>query len=111
MTKLLSFFSLIFTILLVSGCGESAPIESEKEEEGNSHGSTLFKTLTAEQTNVDFNNILKEDNILNFYKWDYLYNGGGVAIGDINNDGLPDIYFTSTVKSDGLFLNKGNMIF
>ena len=72
---------------------------------------TLFTLMSNEQTNISFKNEVKETlefNVLNYY---YAYNGGGVAIGDINNDGLQDIYFTSNQQSNKLYLNKGNFKF
>jgi len=73
--------------------------------------STLFTLLSPEQTGVDFNNVIKEDEALNVLAYEYFYNGGGVAIGDINNDGLPDIYFSGNLKPNRLYLNEGNLHF
>ena len=79
-------------------------------EQGNtSHNQPLFDWLATEATGVDFVNYLKEDQRVNFYRYQYLYNGGGVAIGDVNNDGLNDLYFTGTLMPDRLYLNQGNM--
>ena len=71
----------------------------------------LFSSLPSSQTGVRFSNTLFEDETINFYSYGYLYNGGGVAIGDINNDGLPDIYFSSTTGFNKLYLNLGNLQF
>lgn len=71
----------------------------------------LFEELPAEQTGISFNNILKERNDLNILIYEYLYNGGGVAVGDLNGDDLPDIYFTGNVTENKLYLNKGNLKF
>ena len=72
----------------------------------------LFESLPPSATGVTFVNRLPEDdttfNILNYL---YYYNGGGVAVGDINNDGLPDLYFTSNVGPNRLYVNKGNYQF
>ena len=73
--------------------------------------SALFTLLSPEQTGVDFNNVIKEDEALNVLAYEYFYNGGGVAIGDINNDGLPDIYFSGNLKPNRLYLNEGNFHF
>ncbi len=70
-----------------------------------------FETLTAEATGIDFYNTISESDDYNFYTYEYIYNGGGVAVGDINNDGLTDIYFTGNQVSDKLYLNKGDMVF
>ncbi len=72
---------------------------------------TRFKSLASSQTNVDFNNTFTETEALNINEYLYAYNGGGVAIGDINNDDLPDIYFTASQLSNKLYLNKGNFQF
>src|SRR5713226_353415 len=71
----------------------------------------LFKLLTPDQTGVTFANTITTDDSLNVLTDAYLYNGAGVAIGDINNDGLPDIFLTGNMVSSRLYLNKGNMRF
>jgi hypothetical protein len=71
----------------------------------------LFKLLPANKTNIDFNNKLKDDEDNNILSYEYFYNGGGVAIGDVNNDGLQDIYFSGNMIDDKLYLNKGNLQF
>lgn len=71
----------------------------------------LFTSLPSSYTGVQFSNTIFEDEKLFFYTYEYLYNGGGVAIGDINNDGLDDIYFSSTTGYNKLYLNLGNLQF
>src|SRR6476646_4309862 len=71
----------------------------------------LFRLLTSKQTGVNFNNEIKEDEAQNVLAYEYFYNGGGVAVGDINNDGLEDIFFTSNLKSNKLYLNEGDFHF
>ncbi len=71
----------------------------------------LFSVLSPHTTGVNFKNILKETKEFNVLEYGYLYNGGGVAIGDINNDGLPDIYFTGNMVGSHLYLNQGNFKF
>lgn len=70
-----------------------------------------FELLDASKTGVNFSNDLTYSNDFNVYKYRNFYNGGGVAIGDINNDGLPDIYFTSNQNQNKLYLNLGNFKF
>lgn len=72
---------------------------------------TLFVAIPASVSGIAFNNAIAEDDKLNMINYQYLYNGGGVGIGDFNNDSLPDIYFTSTLGSNKLYLNKGNFNF
>ena len=73
--------------------------------------SKLFTQITRNESNVDFVNLLVENEDLNIMKYDYLYNGGGVAVGDINQDGLEDIYFSGNMVDNKLYLNKGNFKF
>ena len=67
--------------------------------------------MDSESTGIHFNNVSAENEQINILTYEYLYNGGGVAIGDINNDGLKDIYFTSNNLGNKLYLNKGNFKF
>ena len=76
-----------------------------------SDGNTLFTSMPATYTGITFANNLKYNNRLNPYTYHNFYNGAGVAVGDINNDGLPDLFFCSNQGSDKLYLNKGNFQF
>jgi len=67
----------------------------------------LFERLAPSATGVTFENRLPEDSSLNILNFLYYYNGGGVAAGDVNGDGRPDLYFTSNLGSDRLYLNRG----
>ena len=71
----------------------------------------LFKELNTQITNLDFINTLTPTDSLNILDYLYYYNGGGIAIGDINNDSLPDIFLTGNQVANKLFLNKGNLQF
>lgn len=81
---------------------------TEKEEvmEGK-----IFEMLPSTTTGIEFSNNLTESHALNYFTYSYLYMGGGVAAGDINNDGLVDLYFTGNQVSNKLYLNKGNLHF
>ena len=94
---ILSFISIVFTSCF-----------SNKEKTSSSE---IFKTLNASKTGIDFENLLSYRTELNIIEYLYYYNGGGVAIGDINNDGLEDIYFAGNQVSDQLYLNLGNLQF
>ena len=72
---------------------------------------SLFTPLSSEQTGIHFNNEIIENDSLNPIDVTNIYNGGGVGIGDFNNDGLQDIYFTGNKVSNKLYLNKGKLKF
>lgn len=73
---------------------------------------TLFESLPSSKTGIGFSNTLEKKPLFNILYYLYYYNGGGVAIGDINNDGLPDIYFTANSKGHNkLYLNKAGFQF
>jgi hypothetical protein len=89
----------VFFIFLVS-----ASCNNEKE--------TYFKKLNSAATGVNFVNKLESHALFNILYYLYYYNGGGVAVGDVNNDGMTDIFFTANIKGGNkLFLNKGNFRF
>jgi enediyne biosynthesis protein E4 len=92
------FYSLLIFFILFS-------CKTEKKE------ATLFQLVDSNQSNVYFQNKLIENDQFNIIEYLYYYNGGGVAIGDINNDGFSDIYFSSNQQSNKLYLNKGNFEF
>lgn len=71
----------------------------------------LFQLLPAEETGVDFTNVLSFTQDFNIYRYRNFYNGGGVAIGDINRDGLPDLFFTANMEKNRLYLNRGDFEF
>lgn len=89
-----------FFILLMTGC--LSPRNKQKLH---------FTTLPFSETGIDFSNIIAESDSVNLFIHEYVYMGGGVGIGDFNNDDLPDVFFTSNLHSSQLFLNKGNLEF
>ena len=72
---------------------------------------TLFKPVPSSESGVNFTNALRESPVLNIITYEYYYNGGGVGLGDINNDGLIDIYLSANMQPGKLYINKGNMQF
>jgi hypothetical protein len=88
---------LLLCFVLLENCSQRRPV--------------LFTRLKAAQTGVGFSNENVDRDTLSILDYLYFYNGAGVAIGDINNDGLPDIYFTSNEGGNKLYLNKGNFTF
>lgn len=81
------------------------------QQQGDDNTSGLFKTLSSSETGIDFENVLKDNADQNIIEYLYYYNGGGVGVGDLNRDGLDDIYFCGNQVSDRIYLNKGGMKF
>ncbi len=79
--------------------------------ESSRSGTELFQLLSPEETHISFNNSIEDNDSVNILTYEYLYNGGGVGILDINNDGLNDIFFTGNHVANALYLNKGNFLF
>ena len=103
------FFHIIGTALLISlslGCVREMEVEYNTPE-----FQSYFQELNADETGIVFSNDLDEDNLVNPFNYINAYNGGGVAVGDINNDGLQDIFFTGNMVSSRLYINEGNMQF
>lgn len=97
--------AIIIGLFVLAGCSEQA------DKGGNKAGKQLFTLLKPEETSIDFQNTLTEGLNTNILMYEYFYNGGGVAAGDFNNDGLVDLYFTSNMSDNKFYLNKGNMQF
>ncbi|MGB3182710.1 MAG: VCBS repeat-containing protein [Cyclobacteriaceae bacterium] len=104
MSKTLFTYALLslLTLGLIS-CGDSKDEETQEPK--------LFTLISPEQSGVTFSNDLEETPAMNVFNYLYFYNGGGVAAGDLNNDGLPDLYFTSNLHDNKLYLNKGDFAF
>lgn len=91
----LLFIPLTALLIWVFGRSESTP--------------KLFRRLPSSETGITFNNRIQESDSINVLQFEYLYNGGGVGIGDFNNDGLQDVFFTGNQVSSRLYINKGNV--
>ena len=89
---------IIIFIIILSACSKS------KEDK-------LFELIPTQKSNITFNNTLDYTEELNPYTYRNFYNGGGVAIGDFNNDSLQDIFFTGNLVSNKLYLNRGELYF
>jgi hypothetical protein len=83
----------------------------KKNVEAKQKQTFLMQSLPASKTHINFENQVIENDTINYFKYEEIYDGAGVAIGDINNDGLNDIFFGGNSVADRLYLNKGNMKF
>ena len=92
--------ALSLVLLLLSSCEQFKPLPLVQ-----------FSKLNSSRSGVDFSNSLKFDQSFNIYKYRNYYNGGGVGIGDVNNDGFVDVYFTGNLTSNRLYLNNGDLTF
>ena len=95
----------IFLLIIILACYSCTDTHT------NSLGNRLFTELDAKQTGITFINKLTESDSINYFKYGYMYMGGGVSTGDLNNDGLDDIYFTGNMVENKLYLNRGNLNF
>lgn len=95
--KLSLSLTVVAILILLSRCGSGED--------------KLFTPMDPDDTGIDFINTNTETETSNIFTYEYMYNGGGVAIGDINNDGLADVYFSSNQEENRLYLNRGNFQF
>src|SRR5258706_5280388 len=91
-----AYWALAFTFCLLGAC---------------SGKKTLFELISPGRSGVHFSNKIPDNDSINILNQQNVYNGGGVGIGDFNNDGLPDLYFTGNMVSNKLYLNKGDFVF
>ncbi|MDC6387449.1 VCBS repeat-containing protein [Maribacter sp. PR1] len=95
MRKIIGIISFLF--LVACDTKETAP--------------TMFDMVSSEHSGLTFSNTITENETLNILDYEYLYNGGGVGIGDFNSDGLPDIFFTGNMVTSRIYLNLGDLQF
>ena len=99
--------SLFFFIILAgAGCRQNAT-----DQDMTPPANTLFHLLDSSRTHIQFANTITETPDRNILLYQYFYNGGGVAVGDLNGDGLEVLYFTANLSDDRLYLNKGRLQF
>jgi len=103
---------LLISLLLVACQSDQKDGDTSSVKNSTDIGALkLFDLQSPASSKVDFVNQITENDQVNFYNFDAMYQGAGVCIGDINNDGLPDIYFAGNQVENKLYLNKGNMVF
>ncbi|HEY9047524.1 MAG TPA: VCBS repeat-containing protein, partial [Ohtaekwangia sp.] len=107
--KRIILYSLAALYILAAGCKKAT--QQAASDATLPAEPTLFQLLPASVTHVDFQNRLTEALNTNVLLYEYFYNGGGIAAGDLNGDGLDDLYFTANMAADHLYLNNGSMQF
>ena len=96
----INYFFYIIILILFFSC-----------ERISNNDQIIFELLSTDTTGIDFENSLSYSDEFNIYKYRNFYNGGGVGLGDVNNDGLLDIYLTANQLSNRLYINKGDFVF
>ena len=105
MKKMCHPIAYICILILAYSCTHKA------EEKYQPPQDPLFTQLPSEETGVNFKNEVEDSSDYNILTYRNFYNGGGVAIGDVNNDSLPDLFLTANLGESKLYLNKGNFKF
>lgn len=97
----------LFIGLFFWSCSSDSTVDSGEV----ASGAYIFERVSPAQSGIQFINEIQQSEDFNIFSYRNFYNGGGVAIGDINNDGLADVYLTGNMSKNKLFLNKGNFQF
>ena len=104
--------SIVAVVFLTYSCNESNSSAVENTSEKVENTMPLFTSLPKEETNVAYvNKIPNATPSMNYFSYPFIYHGGGVSLGDINNDGFVDIYFTTNFGHNKLYVNQGNLKF
>jgi len=103
----IKYLGLLMLLLACSQCGQP----NEEQADSTSVQDGLFRYMESSKTGISFINEVRDQEQFNVLTYRNFYNGGGGGIGDFNNDGLDDIYFTANMESNKLYLNKGDMQF
>ena len=101
--RLTVFFQILSILMVFQACKRKAEIPSADEK--------IFVEKDFNHSNILFSNNLTENETINYFTYPYIYMGGGIAVGDINNDGLDDLFFTGNQVKNKLYLNKGKLQF
>jgi len=95
--RIISYFSIILAAICILSCNEQKP--------------TLFQIVPSNESGITFNNKIVETDSFNILTSEYIFNGGGIAVGDFNNDDLPDIFFSGNQVNNKLYINLGDFKF
>src|SRR4030095_6786481 len=105
----LILFLIGFSLCFLNSCKNSSTSTRDETEKGTSStpetSSIKLESLPSSETGINFVNQINDEGMINIFTWHFIYNGAGVAAGDINNDGLPDLYFAGNMVPDKLYLN------
>ena len=101
---------LLFMVVILVSCQDQSSNSSPNATQNNSNFQ-LFSKVDNKVSGIDFSNNITENKEKNYFNFEYIYNGAGVSTGDINNDGLVDIYFVGNEVPNKLYLNQGDFKF
>lgn len=106
---MLRFLLTIFSVGMFFSCVNVE--HNSTQTSGKTVENKIFTKLESKTTGITFKNQLVENDTLNYFTYPYIYMGGGVSAGDINNDGLTDLFFTGNTVTNKLYLNHGDLVF